>query len=163
MHRFCLVGAWLWLLGQSPDELTLICKAPPTRGPKSVKKIMYFAIFPCFSIFLKNPSPLQQLFFWVGGCVFFWPQNPYISCARQFFFRALCAGLDFFVLANLSGVAFAICIFLAGRPKTRWHWNSSPCVYSIKAMRHPHSKVYKPSCASKLCLVPWAMQICYCC
>ena len=31
MHRFCLVGAWLWLLGQSLDELTLICKAPPKR------------------------------------------------------------------------------------------------------------------------------------
>ena len=38
MHRFCLVGAWLWLLGQSLDEPTLICNAHQKRVPKSVKK-----------------------------------------------------------------------------------------------------------------------------
>ena len=30
----------------------------------------------------------------MGGWVLFWQQNPYIYCARQFFFRALCAGLE---------------------------------------------------------------------
>lgn len=137
----------------------------PKKGCQNLsEKSWYFAIFSRFFDFLKNPSPLQQLFFWVGGWVFFWPQNPYISCARQFFFRALCAGLEkiflFWLICQVWFLQFAFFGLVFQKPGGIETWakhTPQALVFTIlKPWGIPTarftSQVLLPSCVS--CLGP---------
>ena len=104
----------------------------------------------CFSaifVVLKNGSPLQQRFFWVGGWVFILPQKPLCFLMPGIFCKACCIGLGKHALhwLGLDMLCFTKSVFWCWVAKPMGHGmhntilDAKPSACNLRIVGHTHS------------------------
>ena len=112
-----------------------------------VKKSPNFCNFSNIFMILKNPSPLQQRFFWVGGWVFILPQKPLCFLMPGIFCKACCIGLGKHALhwLGLDMLCFTKSLFWCWVAKPMGHGmhntilDAKPSACNIRIVGHTHT------------------------